>query len=157
MQSNKCFSETETEFSISFLNLNSKSIRFSDKRRKVKFGADTRYYIRRGKVSVRQGNRHANSRQNGKIKSICNGSEGKCSVSKAISANSRCNGLMYRDNSKCKTPHEANTATSFTLLETNIQRFASADTKVAASVRSLELVVTGSQHSKRQVIVFKAI
>ena len=75
------------------------STRFSDKCRKIKSGTDTTHYIHRG-------NCHANSRQNGKIKRICNGTKGKYCVSKAISACSRYNGLMYRDNSKCKTLQE---------------------------------------------------
>ena len=69
------------------------STRFSDKCRKIKSGTDTRYYIHRGKVSVRQGNCHANYRQDVKIKRIRNGTKGKYCVSKAISASSWCNGL----------------------------------------------------------------
>ena len=105
-----------------------------------------------GKVLVRQVNCHANSRQNGKIKRICNGTKGKYCVSKAISASSRYK-CMYRDNSKCKTLYETNTAAFVTLVETSIQRFGCSDPKVSTSVRPLQLVVTGSQHSKGQIIV----
>ena len=107
------------------------STRFSDKCRKIKSGTDTRHYIHRGKVSVRQGNCHANYRQDAKIKRIRNGTKGKYCVSKAISASSRCNGLMYRDNSKCKTLYETNTAALVTLVETSIQRFGCSDPKIS--------------------------
>ena len=129
------------------------STRFLDKFRKVKSGTNTRYHLHRRKVSVGQGNCFTNSRQNVKTKGSCNKSDGKSSSSKTILANIGCNGLLHRANPECKTVHETSAATSIALVETCIQRSRGFDSKLSASIRALDLVVTGSQHCKGQIFV----
>ena len=102
---------------------------------------------------VGQGNCFTNSRQNVKIKGSCNKSEGKNSPSKAILANIGCKGLLYRATFECKTVHETSSATSIALVETCVQRSQGFASKLSASIRALDLVVTGSQHCKGQVFV----
>lgn len=149
MQSDKCFSRT----ALGQNPLSPFSIRFPDKYRKIKSGTNTKHNLHPREVSVGQENCHANSRQIDKIKRVCNKSDGRSSVSKTILANTGCNGLMYRDYSKCKTLHDVSTDTCTALIETCVQRIGDIDYKVSTSARALELVVTGSQHCKGQIVV----
>ena len=49
--------------------------------------------------------------------------------------------------------HETSEATSIELVVTCVQRSRGLDSKLSASIRALDLVVTGSQHCKGQIFV----
>ena len=82
------------------------STRVFSKCKKIKSGTNSRYHIYRRKVLTRQGNCHANSRQDSKVRKGSFSSDGNRSVCKAVFTNSWSDGLLYRNNTKCKTIHE---------------------------------------------------
>ena len=132
------------------------STRVLSKCSKIKSGTNSRYHIYRRKVLSRQGNCHANSRQDGKVKKGSFSSDGKRSVCKAVFTNSGSDGLLYRNNTKCKTIHETNTTSPLALVETSVQRSRVCNSKISASGGTPELVVTGSQHCQGQIFVSKS-
>ena len=130
--------------------------RVLSKCRKIKSGTNSKYHIYRRKVLSRQGNCHANSRQDGKVKKGNFSSDGKRSVCKAVLTNSASDGLLYRNNTKWKTIHETNTTSPLALVETSVQRSRVCISKISASGGTPELVVTGSQHCQGQIFVSKS-
>ena len=129
------------------------STRLLDKQRKIKPGPYPRYNIHRREVLLRQGYCHAYSRENSEIKTCSHSFAGRKSVSKAVFTNSRPDGFLHRNYTKCKVTNETYTTSPVVLVETGIQRPRNDHSQVTSFERASELVVTGSQHCQGQIFV----
>ena len=102
---------------------------------------------------LRQGYCYAYSRENSEIKKCSHSFAGRKSVSKAVFTNSRPDGFLHRNYTKCKVTNETYTTSPVVLVETGIQRPRNDHSQVTSFERASELVVTGSQHCQGQIFV----
>ena len=71
--------------------------------------------------------------------------------SKTVPANARSDGIMHRGHSLCSITHETNTVAHTLLVEASIRRSGNANSKISASCKPSQMVVTGSKHFQGQI------
>ena len=70
---------------------------------------------------------------------------------KTVFTNSRPDGFLKRNYTKCKVTNETNTTSSVVLVENGLQRPRTDHSKIRSFKRASELVVTGSQNCQGHI------
>ena len=123
-----------------------------DQARKISTSPKSKSSVHRGSISVGQGNRMSNIRENSK-NSASNIAGDTGINSSQFSSSSGLNGFMHRAYSKCSVIHETDTTPSFAFLETCNKRYAGKSTNNAAFIRPHEVVEKQRKSVTREAIL----
>ena len=123
-----------------------------DQARKISTSPKSKSSVHRGSISVGQGNRMSNIRENSE-NSASNIAGDTVINSSQFSSSSGLNGFMHRAYSKCSVIHETDTTPSFAFLETCNKRYAGKSTNNAAFIRPHEVVEKQRKSVTREAIL----